>query len=65
MKQCAECQRYLDDLTDDAVRHPIYTNLCVACGAQAVVEDGYGIRDQYRREAALGLDPRRKGKATR
>jgi hypothetical protein len=63
VKKCEECGRYLDELTDDAVAHPIYTRHCIACGTAAVTEDGgWTMKDQYRREDSMGINPSRKGR---
>jgi hypothetical protein len=59
--RCEECGKYLDGLTKDSERHPVYEEYCVKCGTEVVKFDGpWTMRDQYRREAELhGINPKR------
>lgn len=47
-ERCEECGAYIDGLTTDAVRHPIFMTLCVRCGDA----EGWWADEQSRREAA-------------
>lgn len=58
--RCRKCRRYVDGLTDSAVRHPIFDDLCVQCGNKEQRSGvGHTRADQQLREHLVYPEVRR------